>query len=79
MGTMTTVMSVMSGLIESIMTNTPTMVVIEVMSCVTPWLRLWPSVSTSLVMRESVSPTELRSKYPIGMRSIFSEMRLRIR
>ena len=38
------------------------MVVTDVMSCVTPWFRLCPSVSTSLVMRESVSPTELRSK-----------------
>ncbi len=61
-GRMTTVTSVMSGLMVSIMTSTPTMVVTDVMSCVTPWFRLCPSVSTSLVMRESVSPTELRSK-----------------
>ena len=73
-GRMSTVMPVSSGLMVSIMITTPTMVVAEVMSCVTPWLRLCPSVSTSLVMRESVSPVELRSKYPTGMRSIFSAM-----
>ena len=73
-GRMSTVMPVSSGLMVSIMITTPTMVVAEVMSCVTPWFRLWPSVSTSLVMRESVSPVELRSKYPTGMRSIFSAM-----
>ena len=59
-GRMNTVMSVMSGLMDSIMISTPTMVVVDVMSCVTPWFRLWPSVSTSLVMRESVSPVEVR-------------------
>ena len=59
---MSTVMPVSSGLMVSIMITTPTMVVAEVMSCVTPWFRLCPSVSTSLVMRESVSPVELRSK-----------------
>ena len=61
-GTMTSVTSVMSGLMVSIITSTPTIVAALVMSCVTPWLRLWPSESTSLVMRESVSPTEVRSK-----------------
>ena len=61
-GRMNTVMSVMSGLMDSIMISTPTMVVVDVMSCVTPWFRLWPSVSTSLVMRESVSPVDVRSQ-----------------
>ena len=62
MGRMTTVISVMSGLMVSIMTSTPMMVVTDVMSWVMPWLRLWPSVSTSLVMRDKVSPTLVRSK-----------------
>ena len=62
MGRMNTVISVMSGLMVSIMMSTPMMVVVDVMSCVTPWLRLWPRVSTSFVMRDSVSPTLVRSK-----------------
>ena len=33
-----------------------------------------PSVSTSFVILESISPVCTLSKYPIGMRSIFSEM-----
>ena len=61
-GRMTTVISVMSGLMDSIMMSTPTMVVTDVMSWVTPWFRLWPSVSTSFVMRDRVSPTLVRSK-----------------
>ena len=34
--------TVSSGLMVSIMISTPTMVVAEVMSWVTPWFRLWP-------------------------------------
>ena len=73
-GSMTSVIPVIARLIESIIATTPMSVVIDVIICVTPWFRLCPKVSTSLVMRESVSPVELRSKYPTGMRSIFSAM-----
>ena len=52
----------MRGLMESIITSTPIMVVTLVISCVTDWFRLWPRVSTSLVMRESTSPTVRFSK-----------------
>ena len=76
---MTRVISVMTQLIDSIMTTTPTTVTREVTSCVTPWLRLCPSVSTSLVMRERVSPVEFLSKKPNGMRSIFSAIARRRR
>ena len=53
------------------MMRTPTKVVMEVMSCEMPWFKLCPKVSTSLVMRERVSPTLVRSKYPTGSLSIF--------
>ena len=61
-GITSSAISVISTLMDSIMTSTPIMVVALVMSCVTPWLRLCPSVSTSLVMRESTSPVLVRSK-----------------
>ena len=79
MGRMTTVTPVMTVLIDSIITTTPTRVVTEVMSWVTDWLRLCPSVSISFVMRESTSPTVRDSKYFIGMRWIFSEISRRMR
>ena len=47
---------------SSIMTKTPATVVMPVTSCTTLCASVWPMVSTSLVMRESVSPVELRSK-----------------
>ena len=53
---------VMRGLMESIITSTPIMVVTLVISWVMLWFRLCPSVSTSLVMRESTSPTVRFSK-----------------
>ena len=53
---------VIFGLMDSIMTSTPIMVVTLVMSWVMLWFRLWPSVSTSLVMRDSTSPTVRFSK-----------------
>ncbi len=73
-GRMSTAMSVISGLMLSIMTKTPIRVVAAVMICVTLWFKLWPSVSTSLVMRERTSPTVLDSKYFMGIRWIFSEI-----
>ena len=75
MGITNKAISVMGTLMESIITSTPMMVAVEVMSWVTPWFRLWPSVSMSLVMRESTSPVLVRSKYPMGSASIFCEMR----
>ena len=63
---------VISGLMLSIMMSTPIMVVTEVMSWVMLWFRLCPRVSTSLVMRESTSPTVLLSKYFMGIRLIFA-------
>lgn len=53
---------VISGLMDSIMTSTPTIVVRLVIRVVMLWFRLWPSVSTSLVMRLSTSPTVRFSK-----------------
>ena len=72
------VISVISGEMESIITSTPTRVQTEVISCVMDWFRDWPSVSTSLVMRLSTSPTVLDSKYASGMRLIFLLMSSRI-
>ena len=60
-GMMSRATSVMSGLMSSIMTRTPATVVMPVTST-TLCASVWPMVSTSLVMRESVSPVELRSK-----------------
>ena len=77
-GMMNTVTSAMIGLMDTIMMSTPMIIVMLVMSCVTPWLKLCPSVSMSLVMRESVSPTDVRSKYPMGIRSILAAMSARI-
>ena len=54
--------SVIQGLMVSIMMSTPIMVVMLVISWVMLWFRLWPRVSTSLVMRESTSPTVRFSK-----------------
>ena len=54
--------SVISGLMDSIMTSTPISVVTEVIIWVALWFRLCPSVSTSLVTRESTSPTGFVSK-----------------
>ena len=59
---MTRATRVMATLMDSIMASTPTTVTEEVMSWVIPWFRLWPRVSTSLVMRERVSPVEFFSK-----------------
>ena len=73
-GTTNNAMSVMSALIDSIMTSTPITLTVLVMAWVTLWLKECPKVSTSLVMRLSVSPTGLRSKYAKGMRSIFWSM-----
>ena len=70
---------VIFGLMDSIMTSTPIMVVTLVMSWVMLWFRLWPMVSTSLVMRERTSPTVRDSKYFMGIRWIFSEISRRIR
>ena len=72
-------MTVMSGLMESIIMSTPIIIVTEVISCVMLWFKLCPSVSTSFVIRESTSPTVLDSKYFMGIRLIFSEISRRIR
>ena len=61
-GKISSTMPVMAGLMESIITSTPTMVVTLVISWVTHWFSDWPMVSTSLVMRESTSPTVRFSK-----------------
>ena len=55
------------------------MVVTEVITWVALWFRLCPSVSTSLVMRERISPWVIVSKYFTGMRFIFSEISFRSR
>ena len=56
------VTSVMITLMENMTANTPTTVTTARSNSDMPWLRLWPNVSTSLVMRESVSPVDVRSK-----------------
>ena len=55
-GTMHSATSVNCQLMESIIISTPMMEHTDVISCVILWLRLWLSVSTSFVMRESTSP-----------------------
>src|SRR5690606_3121276 len=76
-GTIKTAIRVISQLILSIITNTPIIVVTEVISCVRPWLRVWFMVSTSLVTRDNTSPWFVPSKYLRGIRFIFSEISLR--
>ena len=61
-GSMMSAMSVMSQLMRSIMTSTPMSRVTFVTSCVADCAMPEDMVSTSLVMRESTSPTVLRSK-----------------
>ena len=78
-GKITSAISVIRGLMESIITSTPIIVVTDVMSVVMLWLKLCPSVSTSLVMRDSTSPTVFDSKYASGIRLIFSEISRRKR
>ena len=78
-GRIRSAMTVIRGLMLSIITSTPRMVVTEVITWVALWFRLCPSVSTSLVMRERISPCVMRSKYCMGRRSIFSEISLRSR
>ena len=48
-------------LIDSIIINTPIRVVTDVISCVRLWFRLICKVSTSLVIRERISPFVLLS------------------
>ena len=48
-------------LMDIIMIRTPTRVATEVMICVRLWFRVWLTVSTSLVMRDSTSPWVLVS------------------
>ena len=54
--------SVINGLMDNIMTKIPAMVATEVISVVMLCPRLCPSVSTSLVIRDRISPTVLDSK-----------------
>ena len=70
--------SVISGLMDSIMHSTPTIMVTFVTICERLWFSVWVTVSTSLVMRLSTSPFGTRSKYESGMRSIFSEISRRM-
>ena len=64
--------TVKTQLMESIMIRMPTMVVVEVISCVSDWFRFWLIVSTSLVMRLKISPCVFLSKYLIGSLLNFS-------
>jgi len=47
---------------ESIMARTPITITTEVTICERLWLRVWLTVSTSLVSRESTSPWLVLSK-----------------
>ena len=78
-GRISTVSPVISGLMVSIIYNTPTMVVMLEISVVMDWFMPCPRVSTSLVMRLSTSPTVRFSKYFMGIRLIFSVISRRIR
>ncbi len=53
--------SVIHRLIDSIITSTPTRVVVDVMSCVRLWFNPCCRVSTSFVTRERTSPWVLLS------------------
>ena len=55
-GRMMIAISVISGEMLSIIINTPIMVAVAVMMVVMLWFKPCPSVSTSLVIRESTSP-----------------------
>ena len=67
----------MIQLVTNIMTTLPTSMTTAVTKVVMDWLSVCPMVSTSLVTRESTSPTECASKYCRGRRLIFSEMAVR--
>ena len=54
--------TVISGLMLSIMISTPMIVVTEVITCVALWFKLMLRVSTSLVMRDRISPWVILSK-----------------
>ncbi len=77
-GNVTSVIRVKVGLIDSIMTATPTKVTEAVMS----WVRLCGSVeltlSTSLVTRLRISPWVLESKYFRGRRDSLALTSFRI-
>ena len=55
-GRMMIAISVISGEILNIMISTPIIVAVAVMIVVMLWFKPCPSVSTSLVIRESTSP-----------------------
>jgi len=55
-GTITNATKVISQLIVNIMISTPSTVVTDVMIWERLWLRVWLTVSTSFVIRESISP-----------------------
>ena len=59
--------------VTNIMTTQPTSMTVAVTRVETDWLSVCPMVSTSLVTRESVSPTVCESKYFSGRSLIFSE------
>jgi hypothetical protein len=61
-GTTSSEATVISQLMESIMTNTPTTVIAEVTICVRLWLSVWLTASTSLVIRDKTSPCVVLSK-----------------
>ena len=64
----------MIQLVTNIMTTLPKSMTTAVTKVVTDWLSVCPMVSTSLVTRESTSPTECESKYFSGRTLIFSEI-----
>ena len=61
-GMMIREIQVMTLEMENIMISTPTSVTKDVMNVVMDWFREEPSVSTSLVMRDWMSPIWLDSK-----------------
>ena len=69
--------SAMIQLVTNIMMTLPTNMTTAVTKVVIDWLSVCPMVSTSLVTRESTSPTACASKYLRGRRLIFSEIAVR--
>ena len=73
-----TAASVIQPLVVIIMNRLPKNSTTAESSVPTLWLSDWPSVSTSLVMRERMSPVGTVLKYDMGRRLILAEMSARM-
>ena len=73
----TMAVSAITQLVTNIITTEPISMTTAVTKVTSDWLSVWPIMSTSLVTRESTSPTACESKYFKGRRLIFCEMAVR--